>query len=55
MKNVLLFQVNSLIAYVTVNLILGFAVAKFLLNVQSKINQFFDYDWSAAVKENKSR
>ena len=49
MKNAILFRVNSLIAHITVNLTFGFTIAEYLLNLQTNINEYFDYDWSAAV------
>ena len=55
MKNAILFQVNSFIAYMTVNVVFGYTFAEFLLKLQTKINQFFNYDWSNAVDEYKSR
>ena len=54
MKNAILFQVNSFLAYMTVNVMFSFAVAAYLLSLQTKINDFFDYDWSAAVDQYKS-
>ena len=51
MKNALLFQVNSFFAYMTVNVIFGFTVAKFLLSLQTKVNEYFDYDWTDAVNQ----
>ena len=55
MKNAILYRVNSLIAYMTVYVIFGFTVAEFLLQLQSKINDYFDYDWHSAVDARKSR
>ena len=49
MKNALLFQVNSFFAYMTVRVVFGYTVAEFLLSLQTKINKFFDYDWTSAV------
>ena len=51
MKNAILFQVNSIIAYLTVHLTFGFTIAKFLLKVQGNVNDFFDYDWKNAVDQ----
>ncbi len=55
MKNAILYRINSLIAYATVYVIFGYFVAERLLELQSKINDYFDYDWNAAVDERKSR
>ena len=54
MKNAILYKVNSFFAYMTVNIIFGFTVAEFLLSLQTKINEYFDYDWAAAIAQSKS-
>ena len=55
MKNAILFQVNSLFAYLIiyapVSNKLVFAFAVFLLRFQRKVNDVFDYDWNVAVKQ----
>jgi hypothetical protein len=55
MKNALLYKVNMFFAYMTVHVVFGYAFATFLLKLQGKINDYFEYDWSAAVAQYKSR
>jgi hypothetical protein len=51
MKNAILFKVNSFLAYMTVNVVFSYSFASFLLSLQTKINDFFDYNWSEAVDQ----
>jgi hypothetical protein len=51
MKNAILFKVNSFLAYMTVNAVFSYSFAAFLLSLQTKINDFFDYNWSEAVDQ----
>jgi hypothetical protein len=51
MKNALLFKLNSFFAYMTVNVVFGFIVAEFILSLQTKVNEYFDYDWADAVDQ----
>jgi hypothetical protein len=54
MKNALLYKVNMLLAHITVYVTFGSTVAIFCLKLQTKINDYFEYDW-AAVAQYKSR
>ncbi len=51
MKNAILFKVNSFLAYMTVNAVFSYSFAAFLLSLQTKINDLFDYNWSEAVDQ----
>lgn len=54
MKNALLFQINSLFAYLTISAPVSIDFACRVLSFQTKFNDFFEYDWSNAVAQYNS-
>jgi hypothetical protein len=56
MLNALLYRINCFCAYLTINAPVSVDFACSVLSFQTRLNQYFDYDWGAAVsRDNANR
>ncbi len=48
MRNAVLYQLNMLAAYITVEAPVPFFIKSYTLTIQTNVNEYFEYDWANA-------